>query len=494
MYKYRSLIFSFLVFIIVISTGVCCIKHFISGYGEQMALRWIAMDHAHTLTDHLSDLSSPLVTPASFGFIGLSALALSILTYFCLVKSRKLEMHSKELTESNQRLGDEIIQRKAAEEKSANIAREWARTFDSIPDLISIHRNDFRIIRANQALADFLGASKEEITGKLCYEVFHCTKEPIAECPHVRTMESKKPVTVELLDLKAVCHSMVSTSPIFNKQHEVIGIVHIVKDTTEMKKLEERLSHAKHMEAVGRLAGGVAHEFNNILAAIINYGYLLRDASSGNLEFRNFIDKILALAEKASQTSQNLLIYSRKQYLALKPSDLNMILKNTGQLICNFKGKDIEFVSLPSDGALMIMANEQSIEQCIINLAGNAVEVMSNGGTLTIMTGVVAIDTSFMQSHGFGTPGLYALLSVTDTGPGMNNKTSRKIFEPFFTTKEVGKGTGLGLSMVYGITKQHNGYIDVKSQPGNGSTFRLYFPLINKDTLLSKTKEAFGNE
>lgn len=494
MYKCKSLIFSLLVFIVVISTGFCCIKRFISGHLEHTALTGIIADHATALKTQQSDLSCILVTPASFGFIGLSALSLSILTYLLLAKSEKLKTHAKKVTESNKTLEEEIIQRKAAEEKSANTAREWARTFDSIPDLISIHSNDFRITRANQSLADFLGVSKEEITGKLCYEVFHCTNEPIAECPHVRTMETKKPVTVELRDLKISCYAMVSTSPIFNKQHEVIGTVHIVKDTTEMKKLEERLRHAQNMEAVGQLAGGVAHEFNNILAAIINYGHLLKDAPSGNPESGKFIEKILSLAGKATRISQNLLTYSRKQYLELKPSDLNLIIKNAGQLICNFKGKDIEFVSLPSDGALMIMADENSIEQCIVNLARNAVEGMPNRGTLTIRTGVAEMDAAFIQSCGFGAPGLYALLSVTDTGPGIDDKTGRKIFEPFFTTKEVGKGTGLGLSIVYGITKQHNGYINVESGPGNGSTFNLYFPLINKDMLISKTKETIGNE
>jgi len=494
MYKYRSLIFSFLVFTIVISTGLCCIKHFISSYEVKAALTGVAANHEYTLKDHLSNLSHPLVSPASFGFIALSALALSILTYFHLAKSEKLKTHAKELTELNDKLGEEIIQRKAAEEKSSNSAQEWARTFDSISYLISIHSNDFRIIRANQALADFLGLSKEEITGKLCYEVFHCTKEPIEGCPHVRTMETRKPVTVELRDLKTASHSMVSTSPIFNKENEIIGTVHIVKDTTEIKKLEEQLSHAKHMEAVGRLAGGVAHEFNNIHAAIINYGHLLKDASPVNSDSGNFIERILALSEKATIISQYLLTYSRNRHSELIPVELNSIIENAVDAVSGFKGKDINLVSQPSDAALMIMANETDIGQCIVNLAKNAVEAMPTGGTLTVSAHVVGMDESFIQSHGFGTPGLYALLSVTDTGRGLDNNKSRKIFEPFYTTKEVGEGPGLGLSIVYGIIKQHRGYIDIESGPEDGTTFRIYFPLINKDGLLSNKKEMTDNE
>lgn len=475
MNKHRALIYSLIVFTIAV-VGFFCVEYYVSG----------------RTTEERNALTG--IPAVSTGFTGLIALALAMFTYLFFLRSEKLKIHAKGLIEANRRLEEEIIQRKAAEEKSANLAREWARTFDSIPDLISIHSNDFRIIRANQALADFFGLKKEEFIGKYCYEVFHGTKGPVADCPHQRTMETKKSVTVARSDWGTVCHSMVSTSPIFNKQWDVIGTVHIVKDTTEAKKLEERLRHAHHMGAVGQLAGGVAHEFNNILTAIINYGHLLKDTPSVNSEYINFIGKILALAEKATQISQNLLIYSKTQCLDLKPSDLNIIIKTAGPLVRNFKGKNIEFVQLLTDRPLMIMANENDIEQCIINLARNAADAMSAGGTLTIRSEVVEGDTSFIRSSRSGAQRPYALLSVTDTGTGIEDKTGRKIFEPFFTTKEVGEGTGLGLSIVYGIAKQHNGYIDVESGPENGPTFKLYFPLISKDTLLSKTKEASGNE
>ncbi|MBI5664459.1 MAG: PAS domain-containing protein [Nitrospirae bacterium] len=395
----------------------------------------------------------------------------------------KMVLSLKERTEA---LNNEILARMAAEEKSANSAQEWARTFDSITDLVSIHSNDFRIIRANQALAGFLGVSKEELAGKFCYEVFHGRKGPEAECPHVRTLETKKPVTVERCDRGTACHSLVSTSPIFNKQNEIIGTVHIVKNITEMKKLEEQLRHAQKMESVGQLAGGVAHDFNNILAAIINYNYLMRDMSPGDPGYLNAIDKISSLAERASHITRSLLSYSRKQLFELRHLNINSVIKNSVQDLRTFIGENIELVIHTAADDLMIMADEDQLGQCLMNLASNSRDAMPDGGTLTITTEVTEIDTDFILSHGFGIPGAYSLMSVTDTGAGMDEETALKIFEPFFSTKEVGKGTGLGLSMVFGIIRQHDGYIDVYSKQGHGTTFKLYFPLLNKEKYLSK--------
>jgi PAS domain S-box-containing protein len=401
---------------------------------------------------------------------------------------------AQSLKERTDDLKNEILTRMAAEEKSANAAQEWARTFDSISDFVSIHSNDFRIIRANQSLADFLGISKEEVTGKFCYEMFHGTKGPEADCPHVRTIETKGPVTGERCDRGTHCHSMVSTSPIFNKQCEVIGTVHIVKNITEMKKLEEQLRQAQKMESVGQLAGGVAHDFNNILAAIINYNYIMKDMTPGDPDYLNAIDKISSLAERAAHITRSLLTYSRKQLFELNPLNINSILNNIDQLLHTFIDKNIELVTHPAEDDLIIMADENQIGQCLVNLVSNARDAMPEGGSLTITTEAMGINTAFILSHGFGIPGAYALISVTDTGTGMDEETMLKIFDPFFTTKEVGKGTGLGLSMAFGIIRQHEGYIDVYSRQGHGTTFKLYFPLLNKDKLLSQAKESIGND
>ncbi|MEW6600842.1 MAG: ATP-binding protein [Nitrospirota bacterium] len=398
------------------------------------------------------------------------------------------------LQDRTEALKEEILARKAAEEKSANSAQEWSKTFDSIPDLISIHSNDFRIIRANQALADFLGLKKEEMAGKYCFEVFHGTKVPIDGCPQVKTLAVSQPVNTEYYGIKTIQHAVVSTSPIFNKDHKIIGIVHIVRDTTATKLLEEQLEHARHMESVGRLAGGVAHEFNNIHAAIINYGYLLRDKVPADPDYGNYINRILALADKGTQISRYLLTYSRNRYSELVPLDLNGIIKKAVHLISAFNGNNIQLETLLSDDTLMVMGNATDLDQCIVNLAHNAVEAMPSGGTLTISAHAVEMDESFIKSHGFGAPGVHAVISVTDTGTGLDSSESYKIFEPFFTTKEVGQGQGLGLSVVYGIIKQHEGYIDIESGPGNGTAIKLYLPLINEKSISSGAKECTGYE
>lgn len=381
----------------------------------------------------------------------------------------------------------EIIVRRASEEKAVNTALEWDRTFNSISDPVSVHSRDFRIIRANKAMSDFLGMKNEDIIGKHCYQLFHGTDCPVAGCPNVKTIESKLPVTTELHDKISGKHLIVTTSPILNKQNRVIGTIHTVKNITEMKKLEIQLVQAQKMESIGQLAGGVAHDFNNILGGIINYNFFLRDMTPGDTDYLNTIDKIYFLAERASHITRSLLSYSRKQVFDLRPMNINGILRNIDQLLRPLIGKDIDVVTLPAKDDLFIMADENHIGQCFMNLASNARDAMPGGGTFTITTEVIEINMDFIISHGFGIPGAYALMSVTDTGTGMDEATRLKIFEPFFTTKEVGKGTGLGLSMVFGIIKQHEGFIDVYGNPGHGSTFKLYFPLIKED--IERTKE-----
>lgn len=260
---------------------------------------------------------------------------------------------------------------------------------------------------------------------------------------------------------------------------EVLGTASIGMDVTEHRKLEEQLRQAQKMEAVGQLAGGVAHDFNNILSAIVGYAHLglmklaQRDPMKDNLE------QILAASERASALTQSLLSFSRKQVISPRPVDLNEIVKGLDKFLARLIREDIEIRMRCSGGCLSIFADKGQIEQMIINLITNARDAMPGGGRIMIDTGMLFMDGSFIDSHGFGKEGRYAFIYVSDTGQGMDEKTKRRIFEPFFTTKELGKGTGLGLSMAYGAIKQHNGYIDIYSEPGMGSTFKIYLPLLD---------------
>jgi CheY-like chemotaxis protein len=235
------------------------------------------------------------------------------------------------------------------------------------------------------------------------------------------------------------------------------------------------------MESVGQLAGGVAHDFNNILTAIVNHSYILKKRFEEDKAAAESIDKILLLSQNAAKITRELLIFSRKQPLETANLNLNDFIVDTIKLLRNFIPENIEIKTELTEDALMITADKNQLDQIMMNLSSNASDAMSDGGMLTIKTEHVYMDDNFITLHGFGREGRYALLSFTDTGIGMDRDTLNRAFELFFTTKEVGKGTGLGLSIVYGIVKKHNGYINVYSEPGIGTTFNIYLPEIKAE-------------
>lgn len=255
-----------------------------------------------------------------------------------------------------------------------------------------------------------------------------------------------------------------------------------VEHITERKQLQSQLLHAQKIDAIGTLAGGIAHDFNNILTAIIGYGNLLQMKIDGDDPRRIYADHILASAQKATGLTQSLLAFSRKQSIELKPHKVNGIIKGMENLLKRLIPEDIDFETLYSDRDITIMADAIHMDQVLMNMATNARDAMPKGGTLRIGTKIVRLDDEFIRIHGYGKEGTYALILVSDTGCGMDETTKKKVFDPFFTTKEVGKGTGLGLSIVYGIIKQHNGYIKLESEQGKGTTFHIYLPAVNETT------------
>jgi|GEM_PF-1015490 len=251
-----------------------------------------------------------------------------------------------------------------------------------------------------------------------------------------------------------------------------------IEDITARKHLESQLRQSQKMEAIGTLAGGVAHDFNNILTAITGYGNMLQMGMGDDNKRRHYADQILVASKKAANLTQSLLAFSRKQTIDPKPCTLNTILQGIEKLLRRLVTEDIEFKIVFADPDITIMADANQMDQVLMNLVTNARDAMSNGGSLTIEAKSVFLEGEFLQNYGFGKPGAHALISIIDTGIGMDEKTREKIFEPFFTTKEVGKGTGLGLSIVYGIIKQHNGHINIYSEPGKGTVCKIYIPVI----------------
>jgi signal transduction histidine kinase/CheY-like chemotaxis protein len=263
---------------------------------------------------------------------------------------------------------------------------------------------------------------------------------------------------------------------------ELAASFNTMADSLKMREMEkdqlaQQLLHAQKMEAVGTLAGGIAHDFNNILTGIIGYGDLLRDELPAEGPCGEYIGEIINSANRAADLTQRLLAFSRKQVTYPKVINLNESILNLNKLLLRIINENIEFrVDLTTED-LFILADEGQIEQVLINLAANARDAMPAGGQLTIATKSVRLDNGLFDMEGMQRKGIFAVLTVTDSGSGIDTEIKDRLFDPFFTTKEVGKGTGLGLSIVYGIISRNGGFIDVDSEPGIKTTFSIYLPL-----------------
>jgi len=276
----------------------------------------------------------------------------------------------------------------------------------------------------------------------------------------------------------ADCSVFTSIIPVRDEKGEVIKFVAMSRDITKERALEEQLRHAQKIDVVGRLAGGIAHDFNNILTVIIGYARLLRDALQDETR-RGYADIVISSSQRAAALTKSLLAFSRKQAMNLQPVNLNDTVKSVEGLLSRLLGEDVELKLALSETDMEVMADSGQMGQVLMNLATNARDAMPQGGILTVKTETIMVSGEYANAHIFPVPGAYACLSVSDTGTGMDAETKRKLFEPFFTTKEFGKGTGLGLSIVHGIVKQHGGDINVYSEPGMGTIFKIYLPLIN---------------
>jgi two-component system cell cycle sensor histidine kinase/response regulator CckA len=248
------------------------------------------------------------------------------------------------------------------------------------------------------------------------------------------------------------------------------------KTLSEQKQLEQRLRQAHKMEAIGRLAGGVAHDFNNLLTIIRGHGDILLDRAATVGSDRHSLEQIQKAANRAVSMTRQLLAFSRMQVLEPRIVDLNVVVADMGKMLPRLIGEHIEFSFNPGADVFMVKADPSQIEQVILNLVVNARDAMPQGGTISVRTSNAILDQTQALQRSPMTPGQYVLLSVTDTGHGMDETTKAHIFEPFFTTKELGKGTGLGLATVYGVVKQSGGFIWVESSPGKGTTFEIYLP------------------
>jgi len=259
----------------------------------------------------------------------------------------------------------------------------------------------------------------------------------------------------------------------------VIGTLAILEDTSERKRLEAQLRQAQKMEAIGRLAGGIAHDFNNLLAVIMGHSDLIKGVLRKGDALAHDVEQIRRASERAATLTRQLLAFSRRQFLQTQVIDVNTLVGNLATMLRRLIGEDVQLELRLDPDAGRVSADPGQLEQVVMNLMVNARDAMPQGGRVILETAPAVLDQAFVVAHPGSTPGAHVRLSIHDTGGGMGPDVLSHLFEPFFTTKEPGRGTGLGLSTVYGIVKQHRGYIDVQSEPGRGSTFGVYLPRVD---------------
>jgi PAS domain S-box-containing protein len=386
---------------------------------------------------------------------------------------RKLEKKMSDLELANKALQESINHTQAI--------------LNNIPDIAWLKDTESRYLAVNEPFIVACGLSRSELAGKTDFDIWPDNLADIYRKDDAEVMHSGRPKRIEerLIDHKGK-EFLIETikSPVFDSSGTVIGTTGIARDITERKraeeektKIEEQLRQSQKMEAIGHLAGGMAHDFNNILTGIIGFCSIINKRMKPDDPLKRPLAEINSLAGRAASLTHGLLAFSRKQPIEMKYVDINANVSRMEKIINRLIGEDITLKVILSTEQLTVNADSGQIDQVIINLVTNARDAMLRGGTLTIRVDKQIIDENFIRAHGYGEAGNYAVLAVSDSGTGMDEKTKEQIFEPFFTTKEVGKGTGLGLAIVYGIIKQHNGFINVYSEPNQGTTFRMYLPV-----------------
>jgi signal transduction histidine kinase/CheY-like chemotaxis protein len=392
-----------------------------------------------------------------------------------------------------------VLEKETLKNKLLDSERDKLLILDNLKDNVIYYESpDLTIkwanITAKNAFSTILYQSYNKkddlgIFNQKCYHIWYGKSNYCVDCPVIKTFQSKKEngLIKKSQDGKIW---RIQTFPVFDDVHNIVGVVEIMIDITLQKKMEENLRQSQKMDAIGRLAGGIAHDFNNILTVINGYSNLILDQMDDKLILRDGLQEISRAGKQGESLTQQLLQFSRKQILHTKVFDLNTLIKNMSQMLQRLIGENIECDFKSGYGEYKIEADAGQIEQIIMNLVINARDAMLNGGTLSIETQNYFVDEDRPFGFSFtADPGLYVLLTVSDTGMGMNEEIQEHIFEPFFTTKDVGKGTGLGLSTVFGIVKKFNGFITVESEVDKGSIFNVFLPQINKPLEKIKTEE-----
>jgi PAS domain S-box-containing protein len=381
----------------------------------------------------------------------------------------------KRIEEDLRRVNEELDRRKSRELRDSQ--NRLALIVDSSQDAIIGKNLDGIVTHWNKGAEHIYGYTAQEMIGRPLSVL--APKEKSDEIPGIlRKIRAGERVeyfeSVRVTKDGRSLNVSISVSPIHDAEGQVVGASTIARNITGQKKIEDQLRQSQKMEAVGRLAGGVAHDFNNLLGIVTACSELLRSRVDANgLEY---VDNIREAAKRGASLTRQLLAFSRRQPVQNQLLDVNERLKEVSKLLRPLMGDDVEIVLLPRSSSAIVEADPGQLDQVVMNLAVNSRDAMPHGGKLIIETGVFDFDEGFAREHPPMTAGRYVMVAISDNGTGMDEATRSRIFEPFFTTKEIGKGSGLGLATAYGIIKQSGGHVWVYSEPGHGTTFKIYLP------------------
>ncbi|NOY23374.1 MAG: PAS domain S-box protein [Acidobacteria bacterium] len=380
---------------------------------------------------------------------------------------------------------EDVTERKRAEKELIKNERFLDSVLESIQDGVSVLNTNLLIRHVNKTMKEWY---KENLPleGKKCYEAYHNSTTPCNSCPTLRCFESGKTETdiVPGLPGSPVEWIELFSYPIKDPDSdEVTGVVEFVRDITERKQaeseresLQEQLLQSQKIESVGRLAGGVAHDFNNMLGVILGRAEMMLAKMAPDDPNRAGMEAIMRAGTRSAALTRQLLAFARKQTIQPRVMNLNDEIEGTLKMLRRLIGENIDLAWQPATGLWTVEMDPVQVDQILANLCVNAKDAIPEAGEITIETENRPMDETYCAMHPEAIPGTYVMLAVSDDGSGMDEETRSHIFDPFFTTKEVGKGTGLGLSTVYGIVKQNKGFINVYSEPGKGTTFRIYIP------------------
>jgi two-component system cell cycle sensor histidine kinase/response regulator CckA len=347
--------------------------------------------------------------------------------------------------------------------------------------------NQQRIVEyVNPAFTEITGYAPAEVIGNNL-DILWSGKHPIEFFEEMwRTAEAGETWSGSIMNRKkdgSLYEEETTLTPVRNAQGAIVNFVEVKRDVTRERELERQLLLAQKMEAIGTLAGGIAHDFNNLLTGVIGYAQLAREQLGENHPCAPDLDQILGGAERAASLTRQLLAFSRRQIIEPTAVNLNHVVNDLLKMLRRVIGESIEITVALAPTLKAIKVDPGQIEQVLMNLCVNARDAMPKGGVLKIETATVELGDEYRLTHPWIYPGEYTLLTVSDTGVGMTEAVRQRIFEPFFTTKEVGRGTGLGLAVVYGIVRQHDGFIHVYSEPGHGTAFKIYFPVREEEDI-----------